>query len=139
MKAPVETAPEPLEALQARYPACLEFVYDQRAIVETGAVRPGEVAAQVFDFDDGLRLIVGRERDFAGAVWLHFSASFAAHCRIVDEFRLLKLTMPLAAIFERWRRGVPGRFAELSGDAREPTYLGRSYGGIPHWVIREPS
>ena len=46
--------------LQARYPQALEFRYDSFAIVN-GAIRPGECAANVFDFEDGLRLIVNRE------------------------------------------------------------------------------
>lgn len=138
VKTPVEITPEPLAALQARYPRALEFVYDQAAVVLGGAIRPGECAENVFDFEDGLRLIVSRQRGPGGKVWLHFSASFGgADCRLADEFRLLRRTTPLPQIFEQWRLSVPGRFALLSGDAREAAYLGRSANGVPHWVIEE--
>lgn len=127
--------PEPLTVLQARYPAALEPVYDARAIIG-GAIRPGEVAANVFHFEDGLTLIVSRDRLHSdGEINLHFSASFPGECRIADEFRLLKITMSTRQIMDKWIASVPGRFAELSGDNRPVTFLGITPHGIPHWII----
>lgn len=135
---PIPNTPEPLATLQARYPRCLDHTYDQAAIRDRGGIRPGEVAANVFDFEsDGLRLIISRERSPDGIVTLHFSASFPGECRIADEFRLLKLTMPVERIMRKWIDSIPARFRELSGDQRPILFIGRSDVGIPHWVIEE--
>lgn len=129
--------PEPIESLRARYPAALEHVYDQESVAYSGAVRPGECRANVFDFEDGLRLIISRKRDPWGDVWLHYSASFPSDCRIADEVRLLRLTSPLARVMAMWVESVPSRFADLSGDQRPVDRHWRSEIGIPHWLIRE--
>jgi len=129
--------PRPVAELKARYRAALAHTYDQRAVVEGGCIRPGEVRANVFDFDDGLRLIVSRERDATGRVWLHYSASFPGDCRIADEIRLLRLTMAMASVMAKWVGSIPARFAELSGDGRQADRHWRSEIGIPHWLILE--
>jgi hypothetical protein len=134
---PVPADPQPLEALRARYPRALEFVYDQAAIARSEGIRPGEVTAQVFDFQDGLRLIVSRECRPDGKVVLHFSASFPKESRIADEFRLLLGFHPKEYVYRKWLRDVPRRFRELSGDDRTPRYLGVAGSLVPHWVIEE--
>ena len=68
---------------------------------------------------------------------LHYSASFPGECRIADEVRLLATTRGMAWAIGRWIDSVPVRFRELSGDRREVVYLGRSAGGVPHWIIEE--
>lgn len=134
---PVQNRPESLEALKARYGRALEHIYDQAAIEHGGAIRPGEVAANVFDFEDGLRLIVSRERMPDGDLVLHLSASFPKDCRLADEFRLLAVATPKQKILRMFLSSIPGRFAEMSGETRVPHYLGSSDRGIPHWVIPE--
>jgi hypothetical protein len=135
---PVPHQAESLTALRARYPAALEHVYDVEAI-RRGAVRPGEVSANVFDAEDGLRLIVSRERYPDDETFLHFSASFPAQCRMADELRRQAAISGLDRdeILERWLADVPRRFAELSGDARPPRFLGLSDHWIPHWIIED--
>lgn len=129
-------APEPLEALQARYAAALEVVFDATAIIEGRADRPGMFRANVFDFEDGLRLLISRERMPGSALLvLHVSASFRPECRIADEMRLLSLTMSRAACMEKWNRDNPRRFRELSGDKRDLEFAGWSTGLMPHWFL----
>ena len=127
--------PEPLVALQARYPRALEVVYDQQEIAERGGIRPGQVPANIFDFDDGLKLIVSRERDLDDDAILHLCASFLSVRRIADEFRLLTLTRSTESVFAEWLRDVPHRFRELSNDSRPIRFLGCSENGVPHWII----
>lgn len=130
---PVPTSPEPLDALRARYPRALEHLYDVIAIRDRGAIRPGEVAANVFDFEDGLRLIVSRERMQDGEVTLHVSASFPERCRLADEFRLLGVATPKQKILRMFLDSIPGRFAELSGEPRPLEFLGMT--NVPHFLI----
>lgn len=135
---PVPITTESLEDLQARYPRALEHVYNQKAIVEQGGIRPGEVAANVFDFPDGLRLIVSRELcALTGEIGLHFSASFGLGSRLADEILLLATGRGLNWAFRQWVSSVPERFRELSGDTREACFLGISAGNVPHWRIEE--
>jgi len=133
---PVPTAPEPLDALRARYPRALEYVYHADK-VRAGGIGPGEVAANVFDFEDGLRLIVSRERLPDGRLVLHVRASFPARCRMADEFWRLALTMPKKRVLELWAADLPRRFRELSGDGRTLELIGWSGRLIPHLMITE--
>ncbi len=130
---PIPNTPEPLSSLQARYPHALEHLYDVSDIVARGGIRPGECATNVFDFEDGLRLIISRQLFPDNVEVLHVSASFPGECRIADEFRLLLLTMPLDKIMEKWQRSIPGRFRELSGDDRPLEFGGVTEHVIPHW------
>lgn len=135
---PVPRNPEPLAELRQRYPRALQFQFDMRAIIEQGLIRPGECAANVFDFDDGLRLIVSRELLLDGRDVLHVSASFAPQGKIADEMRLLSITKSKEQLLQMWRRDVPRRFRELSGDERALEFLGWSDGNVPHWFVEEP-
>jgi hypothetical protein len=137
MSPPVPNTPEPPEALRKRYPAALEHVYDQAAIVERGGIRPGEVAAQVFDHADGLRLIISRERTPSGHVVLHVSASMWSGSRVFEEYLLLRAFLPPKRILAMFAKSIPERFRELSGDARPMRFLYFTSGVIPHFVIEE--
>jgi hypothetical protein len=139
MPTPVPTNPEPLPALRARYARALEHVYDVAGIRDRGLIRPGEVPANVFDFDDGLRLIISREKLLDGEVTLHVSASFPSECRIADEFRLLLPYQDRKRLLAKWRDSIPDRFAGLAGPetAARLHYLGSSEADIPHWIIPE--
>jgi hypothetical protein len=136
MPPPPTLAAESLDALRARYPLALEHVYDQVAIAAHGGIRPGEVAANLFLFEDGLYLIVSRERGPDGEMMIHFSASFKQ-----DSAMDLQLRERRKAIGDRvgreWLRSIPARFRELSGDDRDVQFLGVSQQGIPHWLIEE--
>jgi hypothetical protein len=128
--------PESLASLQARYPAALEPIYDATAIM-AGAIRPGEIAANIFDFSDGLRLIISRDRLPDGQVVLHVSASQAEHSRMADELRLLAGVKPKREVIQTWLLDLPRRFRELSGDQRPLEFIGLSDRLIPHFFIRE--
>ncbi len=126
-----------LDEMRARWPAALVHVYDAEGVVEKGLIRPGEVAANRFIFDDGLWLIVSRERLPNNAVVLHVSASFPEDCRIADEIRLLGMTRGRKWAMGKWIGSIPTRVAELAGDpslARNLQCIGRSAEGIPHFM-----
>ena len=136
---PIPHTAEPLDALRARYARALEHVYDQHQIEMHGAIRPGEVAANVFDCEDGLRLIVSREKDGDGRIWLHLSASFPRQSRMAEEFtRHAREGMRLKKLLRSWKGEVLRRFRAISGETREFTFLGWSGAKhIQHWVIEE--
>ena len=66
--------PETEEELRARYLAAMTRVYDVTGFFEMPADRPGLHREHVFDFEDGLRLIISREKRDKD-VYLHWSAS----------------------------------------------------------------
>ena len=71
----VEIDPEPVDAMQSRFTRALEHVYDCRTIT-AGGISPVEVKANVFDWHDGLRLVVVRKRHHQRPqlTFLHVSA-----------------------------------------------------------------
>jgi len=88
----VPFCPEPLEELRERFPRALEHVYDIKAIHEGGAIRPGEVQAQIFDHSCGIRIVVGREKLPDGTRRLHVSSSVQPGSRLYR--RLMKHPPP---------------------------------------------
>jgi hypothetical protein len=123
---------EPLKDLQARYPQALDFVYDSDAMRDSNAIRPGEVAAQLFDFEDGLRLLISLERRPQGTV-LHLSSSFETESELYGFFRKETETKSPTQVMELFIEMTRRRFIELSGDAQPPPLIGMS-NFIPHFV-----
>lgn len=66
--------PEPLDALRARFPEALRTVHDPELIASGLQRMPGTLRSNVFDFDDGLRLIVSVDK-YRRIDRLHLSAS----------------------------------------------------------------
>ena len=114
--------PESLDSLKARYQAAVEPVLE----VNVGA-SPGSKRQHVFDFEFGLRVIVGRLRFPDGVVFVHFTASAQEPLPSWMEVRTQE---GFASVALR-------AFRDLSGDARPEHFKGWSEKGIPHWVIPE--
>ncbi len=134
---PVPVQPEPLEVLQARYPLALEHIYDVGDIMR-GAIRPGEIAAQCFDFQDGIRLLISRERFHDGKVHLHLSASFAAECDLASTLRNLKAKGASGeALRQHFLDTAVHRFQQLSGHVGVLFFVGWSKDNVPHWGADE--
>jgi len=70
----LEFIPEPFEKLKARFNKSLEIVYSTTVIAKDETQRPGQKRENVFDFEDGVRLIIGREIIQAKEV-IHISGS----------------------------------------------------------------
>lgn len=140
MAEPLPHKPEPLEALRARYPAALEVVYGLDDALDGTTLLPGRNRANVFDHEDGLRLIIIRTRLSAGHLIISVSASFPVGSRLYEDFRVLAMTGRHAAdIYAAWARSIPRRFREISGDPRELRLLGVGGNYIPHFAIEEGS
>jgi len=70
-------APEPVESARKRMPAALHDVYDPLEVEAGKQTRPGLLRKHVFDFEDGMRMIVSRET-MDGKLWIHASFSWFA-------------------------------------------------------------
>lgn len=127
--------PETLERAKARFPDALETIWDVEAIRFSGAKRPGEDRRCVFDFHDGLRLIVSRERMDDGEIKIHMSASVDLDSGLAKRIRRGKLKQGMFGTLAQ------ERFAAISGFGTvKPAFvqfIGVSDKGVPHWHIKE--
>lgn len=138
--APLPHRPETLESLKARYHAALERVYTLDDAISGRVLLAGRNPANVFDFEDGLRLVVSRIRLPSGPLTLNISASVALNGRVARDAQVLCTTgQPASKVYAAWLRSIPRRFRELSGDNRELLYLGHSGNLLPHFAIEEES
>lgn len=134
MKAPLQFVPEPLGVLQACYPAAVRAVCDAAGAALAPHRRPARKRQHVFDSEDGLRLIISRERMPDGHVGIHMSASISGFGTAVRQLENAR------------RRGedVGARFCAMAEHrwddlARRPIraeMLGWSTGHVPHWFER---
>lgn len=123
--------PEPVERLRARYPLALEEPTDLEAIRLGTQSRPGERRRNVFDFADGLRLVVSDDPP-AG---VHVSASMLPGTALWGELaRIIRARGADAAKLELCARAAR-RFAELAGPGLGLELQGFSADkGVPHFV-----
>lgn len=115
---------EPTEQLKARYPVCLQKVWeipDDMDLSDPDAMpdRPGLHREYVFDFKCGLRLLISRDKYGRGPIQLHISASWEER----EPQRLAQATDTVRA-----------HFASLGGQGY-PLLLGISPNGVPHWIV----
>ncbi len=132
--------PAPLEELRRRYDAAVADVYDHADVGTFGANRPSEKPQHVFDFEDGLRLIISRERS-SPLEGIHISASLQPGRPLY--FALPEMLRPPQVL----KRMALDRWAELTGalspadvqeaiERGEAKFAGFSPGkGIPHWFV----
>jgi hypothetical protein len=112
--------PEPLEDLKARFPKCLEKVWD---ITDTMPDRPGLHREHVFDFESGMRLLISNDCMIPRAPDIHISASWEHN--------------PPQSILEMETDVVRG-YRALGGKGLL-RLLGWSGRGIPHWIVEKES
>lgn len=113
-----------MEELQARLDKAIINAYDVGDLVRNGK-SVGENPVNVFDFTDGLKLIISSEYH-NGQTFIHYSASIADD--YIKNFDM-KNPRDFVKIAEK-------RFKELSGN-KYPEFkmCGFSQAGIPHWVL----
>jgi hypothetical protein len=117
MPLPLPYAPEPLASLQARYKRAIDCVYDLGEVKRREIVSPGGNRENVFDFEDGLRLIVSRTQKGESRVVFMVTAGW--------------MTPPTLAA-DQWPDTIPERYAELSGDTEPIDFFGW-HDKFPHW------
>ena len=125
-------APQSIDTLRARYPAARTSLYDQIAVLNGLQPPPSGMRANVFDFEDGLRLIISRERDPDGLVVMHISASAVDGTPMYQGIHDGRVGV--VEFFDR----VCTEWQAVSGSARTPTFIGVSPDKlIPHWFVPE--
>ena len=104
---------------------------------ERGAPTPGSKPEHVFDFNDGLRLIVSRDRYPDGKIMVHFSASANPDSGL---YRWLKRSG--SGQKKHFGKLATAGFAAISGCGSAKPALVEFAGislskGVPHWVVTE--
>lgn len=118
--------PESIESAATRYWLAVKDVVDVRDVINSGgAGSPGKNRKHVFDFEDGLRMIVSRDRLSSDKVILHVSGSMRdGDGGVVCEPNLNKL-----------QSVVQCRLSALSGSVVDLELIHMSGGFIPHWMV----
>jgi len=123
--------PEELEAMRKRYPAAIEKKYNLLAVEMGLQVEPAAKQHHLFDFDDGLRIIISRDTQ-DGIVVIHFSGSIEPGWPLYQRATAGHLTATeLLAL-------IVTRFRDISGDQRQVHLVGLSpVKKVPHFHIFE--
>jgi hypothetical protein len=131
----IEFKPESVGNLAFRYHRCLEKTYTINEILCGKIAPPSQNRNCVFDFENGLRLIISKEI-FGSKTGLHISASMQEGSELYENCWKL-------ADFNRAKEGkryflshVVSSFREISSDFRPMKFVEISpEKGVPHWVI----
>lgn len=114
-------SPKSMNLNRARYKAALRDWYSAEKCAAGQQERPGNKAKHVFDFEDGIRLIISRDRN-NGKEYIHVSGSGT------DEY------MSDKGLFDA-KRDMENKFRELCQKNVPMKFIVLSEGGIPHWII----
>jgi len=126
--------PESFEDLQKRFYKSLEKIYIGNDILNGITEPPSQNPNCVFDFSDGLRMIISKELDRDETV-IHISTSFQDNSEL--HHKLIEIGN-VAMMKAKFRTISELRYRELSSDSRVMKFLGFSEEkGVPHWIIKE--
>jgi len=124
--------PRALAVQRRRYPAAIVDIFDHQEGLPSALA--GELRridpVHVFDFEDGLRLIVSRERTLNGRLHLHLSASVEPGTPVAAA----------RAASDEWFKALAiARWQALAESRSEPAFLGVSPAArAPHWYLELP-
>lgn len=122
--------PELVQVMRKRLPRAVDRTFDPVVLKADPSKTPGKSRRHVFDFTDGMRLIVSNEL----GIGLHVSASFIPNTPLERRLKkALRAAGPEAAC-DRMRREGEDAFRRLAG----PTTVLESLGfsdekGVAHW------
>jgi hypothetical protein len=109
-------------------------LYDVEGIKERGEIRPGEVRANVFDFPDGMRLIVSSNLYPEGETQSTFSSSLFPDTEMFHRMR--RCCHSRKEGIDWFMEQSVARFLELSGEKEKCLqFVGITENYIPHWVV----
>lgn len=117
--------PQSIDEQRQRYPHALQHLFDCRGErAKRLRPKPSDLYGNIFDFEDGLRLLISREQYDDTGPYLHISAS------PVEEG---KLTLSYKLDDPRFHVYALNRFHEISDDTQPLGFMGLSPGNIPHF------
>jgi hypothetical protein len=128
--------PEPIAAMQARYPAAVAELLTRAMVTGPDAYQPGALRRHVFDHEDGLRLIVSRENFYPewGEI-IHVSAS--VHDDRAVAQRIMNMRSGPRAQMETFMILAYAAFERLSQtEWRVARAVMTEPKGIPHWFLQ---
>lgn len=114
-------SPQPFQVLKERFYKCLIQSWNVENVSKNPNERPGNQQQYVFDFEDGIRLIVSRDH-YKGKEVIHVSAS-------VDH-KLYDMARASTLLTDMYHK-----FMGLSGIKTPPEHFFFSEKGVPHWLI----
>lgn len=117
----MEYKPETIEELKARYPAALERIWTLEQVA--AGDRPGLERKYVFDFPDGLRMIISKTEFEDKVVREHLSVSWCLP--LAENASLISLM-----------KQIHKAFADLGGKGHLHL-IGVSDGSIPHFIVEK--
>lgn len=130
---PLPFEAQSVDQMRARWNESKKYFYVYETIAN-GGIRPGEVRANVFDFEGGLRVIASVEKK-DDKRYLHLSASFGPNTTEYRNFERLIDKWGTALAARKWPDTVIERFKIVAGeDINGIKFLGYSSGNVPHWV-----
>lgn len=119
----IEFKAETTESLQARYHKALERVWIPDAEMSE---RPGLCRENVFDSENGIRLIISRDKADAVTTVIHFSGS------VTDLFDKSSIGNGIALLQQ-----IVRQFRKISNDYKSIITMHQiTDAGIPHYIIR---
>lgn len=117
--------PEPIEKLKLRFPNALKKEWNQNTIPFLDKIRPGQDRTYIFDFQNGLRLIISKDNlKELGGLHIHISASGNNK----DVFKNINSIEYLTSYIETHYL--------LLGGKGNLEWVGFSKGKVPHWKIK---
>jgi len=132
--------PQPVDQLRAKFPAAIRIVYDWTArvrhsmspqlgdLVNPVSYKEGPPSENVFDFPDGLRLIITMDKE-GPEVFLHISAGAQPNTKVMRQFMFTGREGQA-----RFKYMVQQRYKEISGDRLPFVFDGFSRPtGVAHW------
>jgi hypothetical protein len=122
--------PEEEEALKARFPRALAETVDTEAVRLGTALPPTKRPANVFDYEDGMHLVVSRDQPTRGSAMVHVSASLVPNLHL---FRTLAGSDDPVGHFKRL---AEARFHALADGVLDIKLrlVALTAGGVIHWV-----
>lgn len=120
--------PEPLEQLKSRVSRAWEGTYSINLIQTNPDGRPSLKPQHVFDFEDGLRLILSRDELEKDVVFYHVSASV-----FEDKELFKKLSQSVASLISNLTQEVIDRMNLLDPETMKRKLV--KTGFSPNWVL----
>ncbi len=131
--------PETIDEVKRRYPSAVRDVYDTKQIHLGHQERPSNQRKHVFDFFDGMRLIISHE---TGEIkpsdcdeFVHVSASFEEKSLIASKLRHLAGIKGKRIVQIKFCDMAKKRFQCISGESCSLVPAGVSKENIPHWYL----
>ena len=128
-----------MKNLRLRYRDALEKLWncDEAGLEEQerSGVKPGLDPKSRFDFPNGIRMCISREKVPEG-IWIHVSCSVFPGTILGQKMAMLMADRKKPELLDReFRKYCKRAYRQLTGDATGMELVDAGEAGIPHWII----